>query len=111
MQLLKLHTQEQWIILYVERWLKAGIELDGAITARQSGTPQGGVISPLLANIYLHHAFDKWMEEKYKANPFERYADDIIVHCSSRDEAEELLAVIRERLRELCRRHRYPLQQ
>ena len=100
MQLLKLHTQEQWILLYVERWLKAGVEADGEITARKSGTPQGGVISPLLANIYLHHAFDKWMEEKYKANPFERYADDIIVHCSSRDEAEELLAVIRERLGE-----------
>ena len=100
MQLLKLHTREQWVLLYVERWLKAGVELDGEITARQSGTPQGGVISPLLANIYLHHAFDKWMEEMYKGNPFERYADDIIVHCSSRDEAEELLAVIRERLRE-----------
>ena len=70
MQLLKLHTQEQWILLYVERWLKAGVELDGVITARKSGTPQGGVISPLLANIYLHHAFDKWMEGKYKDNPF-----------------------------------------
>lgn len=98
MQLLQLHTQEQWILLYVERWLKAGVELDGAITARQNGTPQGGVISPLLANIYLHHVFDIWMEEMHKGNPFERYADDIIVHCSSRRGAEVLLAAIQERL-------------
>lgn len=98
MELLKLHTQEHWILLYVERWLKAGVELDGVITARQSGTPQGGVISPLLANIYLHHAFDKWMEGKYKDHPFERYADDIIVHCNSSEAAAELLASIRERL-------------
>ena len=100
MQLLQLHTQEQWILLYVERWLKAEVELDGTITARQTGTPQGGVISPLLANIYLHHAFDMWMEEGHKGNPFERYADDIIVHCSSREEAEVLLGAIRERLKE-----------
>ena len=65
MQLLKQHTQEKWVLLYVERWLKAGVEQeDGSITARTKGTPQGGVISPLLANIYLHHAFDKWMEAK-----------------------------------------------
>jgi group II intron reverse transcriptase/maturase len=100
MQLLKVHTQEQWILLYVERWLKAGVEMDGEITGRQAGTPQGGVASPLLANIYLHHAFDRWMEESNKRNPFERYADDIIVHCSSSEEAEALLASIRERLRE-----------
>lgn len=100
MQLLQLHTQEHWILLYVERWLKAGVELDGEITGRQTGTPQGGVASPLLANIYLHHAFDRWMEESNKGNPFERYADDIIVHCSSREDAEALLVSIRERLRE-----------
>ena len=99
-QLLQLHTQEKWILLYVERWLKAGIELGGAITARETGTPQGGVISPLLANIYLHHAFDTWIEESYKGNPFERYADDIIVHCSSKEEAGNMLEAIRERLKE-----------
>lgn len=60
MELLKQHTQEKWILMYVERWLKAGVEQeDGSITARTKGTPQGGVISPLLANIYLHHAFDE----------------------------------------------------
>lgn len=100
LQLLQLHTQEQWILLYVERWLKAEVESDGTITARQTGTPQGGVISPLLANIYLHHAFDTWMEERKTANPFERYADDIIVHCSSKEAAGLLLAAIRERLKE-----------
>lgn len=100
MELLQLHTQEQWILLYVERWLKAGVELEGTITARQTGTPQGGVISPLLANIYLHHAFDIWMEQSNTGNPFERYADDIIVHCNSKEASELLLVLIRERLKD-----------
>ncbi len=93
------HTQEKWVLLYTERWLKAGIEqADGSIAARAKGTPQGGVISPLLANLYLHHAFDMWMGRHFASNPFERYADDIIVHCTSKAEAEELLLAIRERL-------------
>jgi len=100
MELLQLHTNEKWVLLYVERWLKAGVELEGAVTAREKGTPQGGVISPLLANIYLHHAFDTWMEQTYDGNPFERYADDIIVHCYNREEAERLLEAIRKRLEE-----------
>jgi RNA-directed DNA polymerase len=70
MELLKLHTQEKWILLYVERWLKAGVEQeDGSILERTKGTPQGGVISPLLANLYLHHAFDKWMDQSNAAIP------------------------------------------
>ena len=77
-------TQSPWILLYVERWLKAdGITKAGKITKRQIGTPQGGVISPLLANIYLHFVFDKWMERNYPQIHFERYADDIVVHCRS----------------------------
>jgi RNA-directed DNA polymerase len=93
------HTQEKWVLLYSARWLKAGVEqADGSIMARVKGTPQGGVISPLLANLYLHHAFDMWMSKFFGANPFERYADDIIVHCDSKGEAEHLLACIRERL-------------
>jgi hypothetical protein len=85
--------------LYTERWLKAGIEqADGSIAARTKGTPQGGVISPLLANLYLHHAFDMWMSTHYASNPFERFADDIIVHCNSKAEAEHLLSSIRQRL-------------
>jgi len=66
--------------------------------ARAKGTPQGGVISPLLANLYLHHAFDMWMSKHFASNPFERYADDIIVHCNSKVEAEHLLSSIRQRL-------------
>ena len=99
MKMVSHHTEEKWVLLYIERWLKAGIEqADGSLAARQKGTPQGGVISPLLANLYLHHAFDKWMSKYFSSNPFERYADDIIVHCSSKAEAEHLLASIRERL-------------
>lgn len=99
MELLSHHTQEKWVLLYTKRWLKAGIEqADGSITGRQKGTPQGGVISPLLANLYLHHSFDMWMGKYYRSNPFERYADDIIVHCNSKEEAGQLLSSIRERL-------------
>jgi RNA-directed DNA polymerase len=99
MKMLRHHTQEKWVLLYTERWLKAGIEqADGSIAERQKGTPQGGVISPLLANLYLHHAFDMWMGRYYPSNPFERYADDIIVHCDSKEEGEELLSSIRKRL-------------
>ena len=95
MELLKQHTQEKWILLYVERWLKAGVEQeDGSILERTKGTPQGGVISPLLANLYLHHAFDKWMDQSNAGNPFERYADDIVIHCSSKEQAARLLAAL-----------------
>jgi RNA-directed DNA polymerase len=101
MELLKQHTQENWVLLYAERWLKAGVEQeDGSIIARTKGTPQGGVISPLFANIYLHHAFDKWMEEWNPQNPFERYADDIVIHCNSKEEAEQLLAKLESRMQQ-----------
>jgi RNA-directed DNA polymerase len=100
-QLLQKHTDEKWVLRYVERWLKAGVEQeDGSIVARTKGTPQGGVISPLLANIYLHHGFDKWMGEVNLQNPFERYADDIVIHCSSKEEAEQLLEKLKARMQE-----------
>jgi RNA-directed DNA polymerase len=98
MEMLKYHTDEKWVLMYVWRWLTAGVENEGIITARTKGTPQGGVISPLLANVYLHHSFDQWMEQEHIGNPFERYADDIIVHCKRRKEAEQLLDQIRERM-------------
>ena len=95
------HTKERWVLMYVERWLKAGVEQeDGSITARIKGTPQGGVVSPLLANIYLHHAFDKWMDETHSHCPFERYADDIVIHCSSKEEAERMLEELKTRMQE-----------
>jgi len=101
MGLVELHTQEKWVLMYVERWLKAGVEQeDGSIAARIKGTPQGGVISPLLANIYLHHAFDKWMDAIQAQCPFERYADDIVIHCSSKEEAEQLLEGLKTRMQE-----------
>jgi group II intron reverse transcriptase/maturase len=99
LQILKHHTQEKFVLLYVERWLKAGVEqTDGSIAARTKGTPQGGVISPILANLYLHHAFDKWMAQEHPQCPFERYADDIVIHCSSKEEAELMLEALRERM-------------
>ncbi len=101
LKLLQQHTEEKWVLMYVERWLKAGVaQKDGSIAAREKGTPQGGVISPLLANIYLHHAFDKWMDIENPQCPFERYADDIVVHCSSREEAEQMLKRLEIRMAE-----------
>jgi RNA-directed DNA polymerase len=77
MKAVERHTKEPWILLYVKRWLEASAQdKQGNITERDLGTPQGGVISPLLANLFLHYAFDEWMRKKYPSNPFERYADD-----------------------------------
>jgi RNA-directed DNA polymerase len=99
MQLLEQQTQESWVLMYVDRWLKAGVEQeDGSIAPRTKGTPQGGVVSPLLANLYLHHAFDEWMKSINPQNPFERYADDIVIHCHGKEEAEQLLAQLKTRM-------------
>jgi group II intron reverse transcriptase/maturase len=101
LELLSKHITEKWVLMYLTRWLKAGVEQeDGSIKQRERGTPQGGVISPLLANLYLHHAFDLWMREQNPHAPFERYADDIVVHCHNKAEAERLLAAIRTRMQE-----------
>lgn len=82
------YTKEKWVLMYIERWLKAGVlKEDGVREEREKGTPQGGVVSPLLSNIYLHFAFDKWMEQKFPFIQFERYCDDIIVHCASENQA------------------------
>jgi group II intron reverse transcriptase/maturase len=93
------HTDQGWGLLYIERWLTAPVVLaDGTREARGKGTPQGGVISPPLANLFLHYAFDAWMGRQCPHIPFERYADDIICHCVSEAQARWLLDRIEKRL-------------
>ena len=93
------HTTNPWVRLYIARWLRAPLQLaDGTRIERTRGTPQGGVISPLLANLFMHYAFDEWMRRTYPSVPFERYADDVLVHCVSEAQAKEVLAAVRERL-------------
>jgi RNA-directed DNA polymerase len=100
MKSVKHYCSDKWVLLYVKRWLKAGIvQQDGCYVDRVAGTPQGGVISPLLANIFLHIAFDKWMEINYAEKSFERYADDIVVHCRTERQAIYLLKQITQRLK------------
>ena len=108
MHAVRKHTDCPWVLLYVERWLKAPAEAeDGTLIARDRGTPQGGVISPLLANIFLHHVFDQWMSREHPACPFERYADDVVIHCSSQEQALQVKAAVEARLRQ-CRLEAHP---
>lgn len=101
MKAVQFHTEDKWIHLYVERWLKAPLQQkDGQLVEREKGTPQGGVISPLLANIFMHHAFDKWVERHFPEVKFERFADDGLLHCHSLRQAEKVLEAIRGRLKE-----------
>lgn len=93
------HFPEKWVRMYIVRWLEAGVLYGSGFHEKlEKGTPQGGVISPLLSNLFLHYVFDKWMELNHVGVKFERYADDIIVHCRSEGEAESLLEEIRQRL-------------
>ncbi len=93
------HKPPEWVRLYIERWLKVpAINANGEVIQREKGTPQGGVISPLLANLFLHYSFDHWMKHCHPGNPFERYADDLIVHCQTLEEATLLLEEIKVRL-------------
>ena len=99
MRAVKKHAEEKWVLLYVERWLKAPVQLmDGEIEKRTIGTPQGGVISPLLANLFLHYAFDYWMQINHPSTPFERYADDVVVHCDTESAAAKLRSEIGKRM-------------
>jgi len=99
MRAVKKHAKDRWNILYIERWLKAPMqEEDGRLVPREKGTPQGGVASPLLANLFLHYAFDRWLATNYPQVAFERFADDVIVHCKTEPEALTMRKVIAERL-------------
>lgn len=99
MHAVKKHISSKWVLLYIERWLKSPAQLeDGSLIGRNKGTPQGGVISPLLANIFLHHVFDEWMRVSYPKLLFARYADDIIVHCRTKAQAKVILKAIEMRL-------------
>jgi len=98
MKAVKHHVNEKWALLYIERWLKAPMQnRDGKETPRDRGTPQGGVISPLLANLFLHYTFDRWMSEHYPKNPIVRYADDGVTHCRTKEEAYQLMNALKDR--------------
>lgn len=98
MKAVRRHTQERWVLLYIERWLKADLILsDGTRRARSLGTPQGGVVSPILANLFLHYVFDGWMDRNWPGTPFARYADDVVCHCDSLEQAQQLRASLAKR--------------
>ncbi len=95
------HTQCKWHLLYIKRWLSAPLQNRAGIqTERSKGTPQGAVISPLLANLFLHYCMDSWLKIKYPQCPFERYADDVVIHCKTEVEAQELKETLGARLEE-----------
>ena len=91
--------EQRWIVLYVRRWLAAPIVMpDGRTAERDRGTPQGSAVSPVLANLFMHYAFDKWLEREFPAVEFERYADDAVVHCATEQQARRVLAALEERM-------------
>ena len=103
------HVTCNWALLYIERWLTAPMERDGVRVERTRGTPQGGVISPILANLFLHYAFDVWMTRTHQDLPWCRYADDGLVHCRTEPEAEALKAELQARLAE-CHLELHPVK-
>ena len=108
MKAVKMHVKQEWAIMYIERWLKAPFSKDGIIEAEKSaGTSQGGVISPVLANLFMHYAFDIWMKRENVKTPFERYADDAIIHCKTEKEAKSILEALNKRMNE-CRLELHP---
>jgi len=101
MRAVRHHTQCPWVLLYVERWLKAPVQNpDGSLEERDRGTPQGGVVSPLLANLFLHYVFYAWMKRNHPEIPFARFADDVVAHCKSERQARWLLDALRRRFAE-----------
>jgi RNA-directed DNA polymerase len=108
MRAVRKYTQCPWVLLYVQRWLEVPLQTaDGTLVPRTKGTPQGGVISPLLANIFLHLAFDDWMRQTHPGVPFERYADDAVAHCKTEEQAKAILRSIEQRLAQ-CKLELHP---
>jgi len=101
MRAVRHHTDCAWVLLYIERWLRAPVRMpDGTLENREKGSPQGSVVSPILANLFLHYTFDMWMQRQFPACPFERYADDAIIHCGSENQARQLLDKLQQRFAE-----------
>jgi RNA-directed DNA polymerase len=95
-------TDTPWVLLYVKRWLAAPLQRpDGTLIERDKGTPQGSAVSPILANLFMHYAFDRWLVRNYPDCPFERYADDAVVHCVSKEQAEQVLGALVKRMEEV----------
>jgi RNA-directed DNA polymerase len=96
------HTDQPWVVLYVKRWLVAPLQLpDGSLRERDRGTPQGSAVSPVLANLFLHYAFDAWMAREFPGVAFERYVDDAVVHCVSENQAHTVVAAIADRMEQV----------
>jgi RNA-directed DNA polymerase len=97
-----INTDQAWVMLYVKRWLSAPLQHpDGSLVARHRGTPQGSAVSPVLANLFMHYAFDRWLEREFPTVEFERYADDAVVHCVTERQAREVLAALTTRMAEV----------
>ncbi len=110
MKAVKKHTDNRWLLLYIERWLTGPIQLeDGTTINRNRGVPQGGVISPVLSNLFMHYVFDKWMEKHFPRMPICRYADDGLVHCHSETDARMIKAALADRLQE-CGLEMHPVK-
>jgi RNA-directed DNA polymerase len=101
MKAVRKHTEIKWVILYIERWLKAPMQMpDGKVVQRDKGTPQGGVISPVLANLFMHYTFDIWMKRQNPLSPWCRYADDGLIHCRTEEQAQAIKVALAKRLNE-----------
>jgi len=108
MKAVQKHTDTPWVILYINRWLTASFQMpDGTVQKRTKGTPQGGVISPVLSNLFMHYAFDHWMDKNHPDKPFARYADDAVAHCHSLEAAKQLHESVQERFAE-CKLELHP---
>lgn len=99
MRAVRKHTDYKWVILYIERWLRAPFKDKDGLIERKAGTPRGGVESPVLANLFLHYVFDKWIKTNFPQHPWARYADDGIVHTKTKVEAENLLEKLEQRFK------------